>query len=80
MNEEGLIKDFIIDELGYAGDREMLDLEYPLLDKRVLDSLGMFKLVAFLEDRFDISIDDEEILPENFSSIAAVIRLVTSKK
>jgi len=34
-----------------------------------LDSTGVLELVEFLEEEFDISVDDEELIPENLDSI-----------
>ncbi|HXA42088.1 MAG TPA: alpha/beta fold hydrolase, partial [Candidatus Solibacter sp.] len=55
------------------------DDQTSLLDAGVLDSLAVFKLVAFLEARFGIEIADEELAWENFETIAAVASLVESK-
>jgi acyl carrier protein len=49
------------------------------LDHIGLDSIGMIDLVYGLEERFAISIDDEEVLPENFATIAALTALVERK-
>jgi acyl carrier protein len=39
----------------------------------------MIELVYGLEDRFSITIGDDEVLPENFASIAALTALVERK-
>ena len=49
------------------------------LDVVGLDSIGMIDLVYGLEERFAITIADEEVLPENFGSIAALTALVERK-
>jgi acyl carrier protein len=49
------------------------------LDVIGLDSIGMIDLVYGLEERFAITIEDEEVLPENFGSIAALTALVERK-
>jgi acyl carrier protein len=49
------------------------------LEEIGVDSIGMIDLVYGLEDRFAITIDDDEVLPENFCSIAALTALVTRK-
>jgi acyl carrier protein len=72
------IRDFIVRELQWSGSRDTLTDEYPLLDASVLDSLDLLKLVAFLEDRFSIAMADEDIVPENFETIASICRFVES--
>ncbi len=41
--------------------------EQALIDDRLLDSFGVITLVAELEDAFDISIEESEMVPENFN-------------
>ena len=61
-----------------TGGREVADDE-PLIENGVLTSLQTVELVMFLEERFDIVIEDEEFDEENFGSIEAISELVASK-
>jgi acyl carrier protein len=47
----------------------------PLLEG-ILDSMALMQLVAFLEEEFDIEIEDTEVTAENFRTIADIERLV----
>jgi acyl carrier protein len=49
------------------------------LDTIGIDSVRMIELVYALEDRFSIEIGDDEVGPENFSSIGSLTALVTRK-
>jgi acyl carrier protein len=49
-----------------------LAADLDLVDSGVIDSLGLLKVIAWLEDRFGISADDVELAPENFRSVAAI--------
>ena len=80
MGIEDTIRGFIIRELGWRGRDEELDDAFPLTENKVLDSMGIFKLVSFLENEYRIEIDDEELVPQNFSTIGAVAALVRSKQ
>ncbi len=51
-----------------------------LLDSGVIDSLGILDLVTFMEESFDIEASDEDLVPENFDSISALVRFVESKR
>ena len=73
------IRDFIVRELQWSGSPDDLTGDYPLLDASVLDSLDILKLVAFLEERFSIDVDDEELLPEHFETISSISQFVESK-
>ena len=50
----------------------------PLLEQGLLDSLGLMKLVAFLERRYQLVVPEEEIAPDNFRSLAAIRKLIDS--
>jgi acyl carrier protein len=50
-----------------------------LLEEEIIDSLGIFTLVSFIEDRFGVAIEPEEVNLENFETVAAVTKLVESK-
>jgi len=50
-----------------------------LLEEEIIDSLGIFTLVGFIEDRFGVTVEPEEVNLDNFETVAAVTRLVESK-
>lgn len=70
------IKKFIVDE--YLPDATVSDLEptYDLLGNGVIDSLGLLRFVTWLEGRFDVAIDDIEIAPENFRTVADIVQFI----
>lgn len=80
MNAEARIRRFIIDELHWRGDPNELSDHFPLIDNDVIDSLGIFETVSYLEDVEGIQVSDEDLVPENFASIRAIASLLASKK
>lgn len=50
-----------------------------LLEEEIIDSLGIFTLVSFIEDKFGVSVDPEEVNLDNFETVAAVTKLVEGK-
>lgn len=62
---------------------EKSDLDFSngssLVDTGILDSVGVFSLVAFLEQRFQIELPDQELAWKNFETVEAITRLVESK-
>jgi acyl carrier protein len=69
------VRDFIVEDLRWRGDRSALTDDYPLLENGVIDSLGLFRIVEFLESQFGVEIDDNELVPTNFATLAAITRL-----
>ncbi|WP_231851384.1 acyl carrier protein [Microlunatus phosphovorus] len=57
----------------------MPEADESLLEAGVLDSTGVLELIEFLEDTFEISVEDSETIPENLGSIAGLTRFVQSK-
>ena len=45
-----------------------------------IDSLGMIRVVAFLEDEFGYRIEDEKLVIENFATLRALGELLATKK
>jgi acyl carrier protein len=50
-----------------------------LLEKGILDSTGVLELVGFIEETFSISVEDEELVPDNLGSIENLVRYVERK-
>jgi acyl carrier protein len=72
------IRSYLIENAGWRGTAAELVDDYPLLDD-VIDSLGIFSLVSFIETKYSIEIDDDELITDNFETITTVARLVESK-
>lgn len=64
----------------YVPDPAALKDDSSFLDLGVIDSTGVLEVVAFLESEFSITVEDMEIVPENFDSIANLTRFIESKK
>ena len=63
---------------GASGGSDVAD-DARILDEGVLTSLQTLELVLFLEERFAISITDDELVEENFQSIEAIVDMVHRK-
>jgi acyl carrier protein len=72
------IRNFISTELLYEEDGSKLTNDTPLLGAAV-DSLGLMQLLRFIEEEFDVTIDDSEVTATNFRTIADIERLITEK-
>ena len=53
--------------------------DYPLIRKGVLTSLQTVELVMFMEDRFDIIVEDEDMIEDNFATLDDIAVLIESK-
>lgn len=72
------VRKFIKQEILRGEDGVVESDDTPLLNGAV-DSVGLLQLVAFLEEEFHIEIDDTEIVPEHFSTVSDIERLVAGR-
>lgn len=50
--------------------------EESIIDKELIDSMQLMELISEMEDAFDITIEMEDIVPENFNSVNAMWEMV----
>ncbi|HKB87894.1 MAG TPA: acyl carrier protein [Ignavibacteriaceae bacterium] len=78
MDIVDIIKEFIIDNFLF-GESNHFDENTDLFEKGILDSTGIIELVGFIEKTFNITIDDEELITDNFSSLSRITRYLQMK-
>jgi acyl carrier protein len=81
MNQEhirGEVRDFIRKNFIFSDKKKLSDDE-SLLGSGVVDSTGVLELIAFLETRFEVKFEDNELVADNFDSINKVISFVSQK-
>ena len=72
------IRTFIIDNYLF-GDDEGLEENTSFLDEGIVDSTGILELIEFISDEFSITVEDEELIPENLDSINNVTAFIGRK-
>lgn len=79
-NTELTIQRFVQKNLLYNAADAEIRVTDSLLDSGLIDSMAVLKLVSFVESEFGLEVTDEEVVPENFETIEAIVRLVESKR
>ena len=79
MTTEQRIKQFIVENF-YVSDAAALTAETSLINGGWVDSTGMLEMVAFLEVEFGIQVSEEELVPENFETIARMVAYLDGKR
>lgn len=74
----GSIKQFIVDNFLF-GDSDKVANDTPLFEKGIIDSTGVLELVAFIEDNFNVTVADDELVQDNFSCLNAIDNFLQSK-
>ena len=76
MNTKDVLKTFIKSELVADQGLPSIDENESLLENGIIDSLAIMKLLAFIEKEFMVKVSDEDLMPENFNTIASIVRLI----
>jgi acyl carrier protein len=76
---EDVVRTYIIEELLHGNAPDELNSTTYLIEEQIIDSLGIFEVVAFLQERFGIVIDAEDVTIENFETLDSIGQLVGSK-
>jgi acyl carrier protein len=74
-----VVAEFIKENYLYWSEDFDLGDDHSLMEGGILDSTGILELAAFLESRFEISIRDEEFVPENLDTLNAISSYVLRK-
>jgi acyl carrier protein len=72
------LKEFVINNFMF-GQGESLDSDTDFFDKGIIDSTGTLELVAFIEENYNISVLDNELIKENLSSLTKVNEYIENK-
>src|SRR5262249_4348557 len=67
--------------LEYAADRGVTSVadDEPILTNNIIDSLGSLRMIDFLETAFPLTIEDTDMLPENFQTLNATENFIKGK-
>ncbi|TWP48524.1 AMP-binding protein [Lentzea tibetensis] len=72
MDRTKEITKFVVEEFLPDVAPGSLAADYDLLAGGVIDSLGLLKVIAWLEDRYDLAVDDVELEPDSFRTVDAI--------
>ena len=72
------IRSFVIETFLFGNPERLTDTT-PLLESHIVDSTGILEIVMFLEDRYGIRIEDNELTPDNLNSIERIASLLKKK-
>ena len=79
MEIETQIRNYIAQNLLFSGNGFPYNDDDSLLENGIVDSTSVLELVLFIEETFTMSVDDQEINPDNFDSVAKLAGYVRRK-
>ena len=80
MHQREVLRQFIIENFLYGDERIPLKDDDSFSNKGIIDSTGVLELVAFLEAQFGVTVEDAEMVPDNFDSLDKLVAYLERKK
>ena len=71
---------FIVDNFLFGRQTTRLSEDDSFLERGIIDSTGILELVAFVEGRFQITVEDRELIPDNLDSINRLAAFIRRKQ
>lgn len=75
LDGEQQIIEFIAMDMA-AGEGAAIDRDTPLLDSGLIDSMGLFRLIGYIEERFAIRFPEEDLVADNFQSVGTIAHYI----
>ena len=72
-----ILSDYIMNEMGYTDE---LDPNADLLEEQILDSFSIMQMAMFLQERFELELEAEDIVRDNLSKLSSMIALIERKR
>ncbi len=79
MSIESQIKTYILENFLFSDNGYQLADDASFLEEGIVDSTGVLELVMFVEETFGVTVEDAEIVPENFDSVGQLAAYIRSK-
>lgn len=73
------VRTFVVDNFLFGEGEDHFSNQDSFLEKGLVDSMGILSLVEFVKERYGISIEDEEIVPDNWDSVHRIATFVQAK-
>ncbi len=80
MSVEQQIRDYVLENYLFTEDQSALVNNDSFLEKGILDSTGILEIIYFIEEEFEIKVEDEEMIPENLDSVDNIVAFVGNKQ
>lgn len=76
---EAEVRQYVVENLLFGRDEVEFRGDTSFLESGIIDSTGVLELVRFLEETFQIKLEDEDLIPANLDSVNALTRFVENK-
>ena len=78
MSHVNSVREFIVENFLF-GDGETLKDDTSFMEEGIIDSTGILELVMFLEETYNIKVEDDELIPENMDNLNNISKYLDRK-
>lgn len=78
--KEAKVRDYILENYLFTDDQSELSSSDSFLDRGIIDSTGILEVILFLEEEFGVSVQDDEMIPDNLDSVDNLVKFINSKQ
>jgi acyl carrier protein len=73
------VRKYILDNFLMGGDPQKVTDDVSFIEKGIIDSTGVLELVSFIQETYNIRVEDAEMIPENLDSLQKIENYVRGK-
>lgn len=73
------LKKFIVDSFMFGQTAQTFADSDSFMEKGIVDSTGVLELTSFIEEKYKITIEDDEMTPDNLDSVDNLVQFVSRK-
>lgn len=78
MEYKSEINEFIVENFLFGDTKELHD-NTNILESGIVDSTGILEIICYMEETYNLTIDDEEVTRSNFSTISSMDNFLQTK-
>ncbi|MBN1972124.1 MAG: acyl carrier protein [Sedimentisphaerales bacterium] len=72
------LQNYIIENILF-GEQKSIDIDADFQENGILDSIGFLEIITFIEEKYDIRIEDNEVIPENLGTLRNISCFIEKK-
>jgi len=78
-NIKVILREFITENFLLSAGLDTFEEDDSFMEKGIIDSTGVLELLEFIEERFNIRVEDEEVIPDNLDSLNKLTSFIKRK-
>ena len=78
-NIKKILREFITENFLLSAGLDTFEEDDSFMEKGIIDSTGVLELLEFIEERFNIRVEDEEVIPDNLDSLNKLTSFIKRK-